>query len=286
MRTFILFQMATILFFSCDSQEKSNVSFFEKKNTFKSQIIKKIKAPQSYNNFNNPPDTIDTVYYTSDNRKLKGLLHTSNIDSTKRNKAIVYLHGGFSLGYGDLNDCKPFIDAGYIVFTPCYRGENGNPGHFEYFMGEVSDAENSVKWLAQQNYIDTNNIYVFGHSIGGEMSLLLSMNNNCPSKLNGSSVGLYFKESLSQLVGKNNIPFDSSNDNEYLYRCPIYLLPLLERKHIMYMGTNDYYQESLNVISTLHSHVPKHFTFIEIAGDHLSSLPSSMEKFISEIEKK
>jgi hypothetical protein len=47
---------------------------------------------------------------------------------------------GTSLGNGDLHDVQPFIDAGWTVLAPTYRGENGNPGTIELWLGEVQDA--------------------------------------------------------------------------------------------------------------------------------------------------
>lgn len=279
---------------ACDSNKKSSSqqetkpkeTFKNLRSNFKSRILKEIKAPQNFSESDSPPDNISVKSYESGELTLKGLLNTENIDSTKKTKAIVYLHGGFSLGYSDLTDCQPFIDAGYIVFAPTYRGENGNDGNFEYFYGEVSDAENAVKWFAQQDYIDSENVFVFGHSIGGGMATLLSLNNNCPSKLNGSSSGLYFKEWLGQLTGEEKIPFDTSNEEEYLFRCPIYWLNHLEKKHLMYIGTEDNFQIINSSLEKIYdNNPPKKFSLIELEGDHFSSLKPSMLKFIEEIEK-
>jgi hypothetical protein len=273
---------------SCKSKEPNveiDKPFNILRNNFKSTLTKKIKAPQYFSDFTEPPKDVSVVKYLSEGRELKGLIHTTNIDSTKRTKAIVYLHGGFSLSYTDINECQPFIDAGYVVFAPTYRGENGNDGDFEYFFGEVSDAENSVKWLSKQNYIDSNNIFVFGHSIGGGMSTLLSLNNNCPSKLNGSCSGLYIKEWLSELIGEENIPFNSTIEEEYTFRCPIYMLDYLSRRHVMYMGVEDYYSFFNSTIIGMYDTKPQNFDFIEMPGDHHSSLKPSMIEFLKEIEK-
>jgi esterase/lipase len=271
---------------SSQQETMQEETFKELRNSFKSSISKEIKAPQYFSEFDTPPNNISVECYESGELKLKGLLNTVNIDSTKKTKAIIYLHGGFSLGYSDLTDCQPFIDAGYIVFAPTYRGENGNDGNFEYFYGEVTDAENAVKWLAKQDYIDSEKIFVFGHSIGGGMSTLLSLNNNCPSKLNGSCSGLYFKEWLAQLTGEEKIPFDQSNENEYLFRCPIHMLNYLEKRHLMYMGTDDNFQLINSSLSEMYdNNPPKNFNLIELEGDHFSSLKPSMLKFIEEIEK-
>lgn len=290
-KSFVLSLVLTLGLVACTSAQDSNPtskinregSYFYFRSQFKSSIINRFKAPQSYTDFNSAPINILVKQYVSEGRSLKGLLQTDNLDSTKRTKAVVYLHGGFSLGYSDISDCQPFIDAGYIVFAPTYRGENGNNGNFECFFGEVTDAENAVKWLSKQSYIDSNNIYVFGHSIGGGMSTLLSLNNNCPSKLNGSSSGLYFKEQLEQMSDK--VPFDKSNDKEYLFRCPVYMLNYLPQKHLMYMGKDDNYDLINSSLKELYESEPENFKLIPMPGNHFTSLKPSMEKFIKVIEE-
>ncbi|MGH1334766.1 MAG: alpha/beta hydrolase family protein [Aureispira sp.] len=289
----LLVILVLVTFMACGSVSNSkSLEQVERKQTyqalrkaFKSSLIKHLKAPQFYDDEENLPPNISVVHYPSEGRNLKGLLHTSNIDSTKKTKALVYLHGGFALGYPDVTDCQPFLDAGYVVFAPAYRGENGNEGNFECFYGEVSDAENAVKWLSTQAYIDADQIFVFGHSIGGGVSALLSLNDNCPSKLNGSAAGLYFKESFVELVGKEKIPFDLTVEEEYFFRCPIYTLNYLLKKHMMYIGTDDYYKEYKTYILELYGTTPQNFKLVEIPGDHFSSLEPSMKSFLKEIEK-
>ena len=80
------------------------------------------------------------MYYTSDGRKLKGWLFRPAPAAGGNPPVLVYFHGGFAFGADDFEACKPFADAGFVVFTPMLRGENGNPGDFEMYMGEVDDA--------------------------------------------------------------------------------------------------------------------------------------------------
>ena len=288
----LLFFFSIAILSACNSSQKSAVekvqpeqSFQELRNSFSSSLVQEMKSPQPYDDLANPPSDMMVVHYPSEGRKLQALLHTSNIDSTRKTKAIVYLHGGFALGYSDVTDCQPFIDAGFVVLAPSYRGENDNDGNFEYFYGEVEDAENAVKWLATQSYIDAENIYVFGHSIGGGMSLLLSMNNNNPAQMHGSSSGLYYDESLAYLTGEENIPFNPSDVKEYFFRCPVYGLNLLPQKHFMYIGADDYFEENLEAVYQLHGNKAANLKMIKLAGDHFSSLQPAMKAFISDIEK-
>lgn len=275
----------TVILLACTPTNQNTpdeVTYYKARKGFVSTIVKKIPAPQSFDTLSSLHKDIKLITYPSEGMELQGLLHTANIDSGKRTKALVYLHGGFALGYGDIYDCQPFIDSGFVVFAPSYRGENGNPGSFEYFMGEARDAENAVKWLSKQEFINTEEIYIFGHSIGGGISLLLSLHNNCPSQLNGSSAGLYFKENLEYMVGKKNIPFSTANYQEYLFRCPLYTLRLLPRKHYMYIGKDDDFQEIKSTVQSMYDNIPNNFVMKEINGDHFTSLTQAMVEFIAE----
>lgn len=271
---------------SCTSKTPNQEPYWQRRQNFKTQLIKEIKAPQSFDSLRASAnsDTLRLVHFESEGMRLQGLLHTQNIDSNKKSPAMVYLHGGFALGYGDVYDCDPFTKAGYVVFAPSYRGENGNPGNFELFMGEVTDAEAAVEWISKQNYIDSERVYVFGHSIGGGMSLLLSLNNRSTAALHGSSSGLYLSESLHYLAGAGAIPFDIMNTLECSFRVPIDHLHELPRKHLMYMGTDDQFRAFYDQILYMYGSRPSLFAFREVKGNHFSSLPMAMQLFTKEIE--
>src|SRR5690242_13516263 len=78
------------------------------------------------------------VTYESDGLKLKAWLSDIPADG-KLHPAVVFCHGGFWFGNEDWDVLQPFLDAGYVVMAPRVRGENGNPGDFEYYYGEVND---------------------------------------------------------------------------------------------------------------------------------------------------
>ncbi len=256
---------------------QANQNWLKARNQFQTKLITKEKAPQLYNELV-PSDTIKVVNYPSGNLQLKGLLETSNIKKGKKSPVLVYLHGGFSLGMSDMYDTQPFLDKGFVVFTPSYRGENGNEGNYELFMGEVDDAKSAVEWIAKQPFTDTDNIYVFGHSVGGGISLQLSFFPNLPIKQAGSSSGLY-KADISE---DWEIPFDLKNKDEWKFRLPLLNLDKMARKHIMYIGSEDYYfLEFLNI----QKRYPKQKLLLEVKeveGNHGSSLPVAMKAFLKE----
>ena len=95
-------------------------------------------APQRYRNVQ-PPAGVKLVKFKSGNLTLKGWL-SEDAGDRKKQPAVVYLHGGWSFDADDWEDAEPFAKAGFLLFMPMLRGENGNPGIYESFLGEVDDA--------------------------------------------------------------------------------------------------------------------------------------------------
>jgi len=91
-----------------------------------------------------------------------------------RRPALLFAHGGWSLGASDFEDVRPFVDAGFVVMAPAWRGENGNPGAFEMQYGEVDDAADALNYLAKLPNVDAKRLYAAGHSSGGTLALLLA----------------------------------------------------------------------------------------------------------------
>ncbi|WP_415325310.1 alpha/beta hydrolase family protein [Chryseobacterium sp. MMS23-Vi53] len=277
-----IFYISIGLLFSCEknSQKDSN-SYLNEKKHFHSKLIKKEKAPQEYQQLVNTEDLLK-VEYPSNRMKLQGLIVKKNIDSTKRKPILVYLHGGFALGEQDLLDCQVFTEQGYIVFAPSYRGENGNDGNFELFQGEVDDAKEAIKWIAKQPFADSTKIYVFGHSIGGGISSMLSLEKNVPIAKSGSSGGLYTPDFYGW---EEIIPFDNKDPLEGKMRVLLENIPSMQTKHYAFVGKEDeglyYLKDGLDARS-----YNSKLEIIYIDGDHFTSLEPSMKKFIDIINDK
>lgn len=252
----------------------------------KTKLTKQLKAPQTYSKLKEVNNTIKLVHYESDGKELKGLLDTTNIEQNKKKPAVLYLHGGFSLGYGDVSDCELFTKAGYIVFAPSYRGENGNEGNYELFAGEVNDAKEALMWLSKQTYVNKDSVFVFGHSIGGGMSLLLSLHPNLPINKAGSCAGLYPPETFMEWAKEdaNMIPFNPKNELEVLLRCPVAHLYYLMRPHQMYIGKEDGFSDYKEYLKELYSDAKLKLNLIEVEGDHQESLENAIQKFIKHVK--
>ena len=291
---FLLLSILICLFSCSQAQDKKSTNNSESKlsvyvqgrKLFKTNLTKREKSPQTSEKLKDVNGTIKLVFYESAGRKLKGLLDTTNIEKGKPKPAIVYLHGGFSLGYADVTDCKPFTDAGYVVFAPSYRGENGNSGYFELMLGEVDDANEAIKWLAKQDFINKDSIFVFGHSIGGGIALSLSLHPDAPINKSGSSAGVYDVGTLKSWEGDGYVPFDYNKEEEAAYRLPIYSLQYMVRPHQMYIGKDDDFEPTKSFVKELYPNKSIKMNLIEVEGNHFSSLQYAMEKFLAHIKNK
>lgn len=113
-----------------------------------------------------PRRAAGSIRYPSGALTLKAWLAEPPADG-KRHPAIVYVHGGYSFARDDWEAAAPYAKAGYAVLTPMLRGENGNPGDYEAYYGEVDDAIAAGRYLASLPGVDPDKVFIAGHSIGG-----------------------------------------------------------------------------------------------------------------------
>lgn len=136
----------------------------------KTELLRVGPNPAQYDNY--VPRGAERITYESDGRKLMAWLMKPSVKGKR--PAIVYAHGGDALGASDADDVKVFVNSGFIVMLPAWRGENGNEGNYELCYGEVDDAVAAVNYLAHRKDVDTSLIFGVGHSIGGTTMLLAS----------------------------------------------------------------------------------------------------------------
>jgi dipeptidyl aminopeptidase/acylaminoacyl peptidase len=92
-----------------------------------------------------------------------------------RHPVVVCLHGNFFFWPAHWQAAIVYRDAGFVIFTPMLRGENGNPGDFELMYGEVDDVIAAGNFVARLPYVDTHRIFLSGHSVGGTLTMLAAM---------------------------------------------------------------------------------------------------------------
>jgi acetyl esterase/lipase len=129
-----------------------------------------------------PPNLFRTVQYDAPPGKLAAYLSQPK-EAGKKLPAIIWITGGDCNTIGDVwtegppsNDqsASAFRKAGIVMMFPSLRGGNQNPGVREGFFGEVDDVLAAADYLAGQDAVDPQRIYLGGHSTGGTLVLLVA----------------------------------------------------------------------------------------------------------------
>ncbi|MBL4883286.1 MAG: prolyl oligopeptidase family serine peptidase, partial [Planctomycetaceae bacterium] len=255
--------------------------YLQRRKDFKTALLKTGSAPQRYE-IETPPQGVEEITYQSGELKLKAWVDKRGV---KNNNApvLIFFHGGFAFGAGDLEECEPFRDAGFIVMTPMLRGENGNPGSFELFYGEVDDAAAACRWMAEQQGVDKNRIYAFGHSVGGGVSALLSLRDDVPIAHSGSSGGIYTDYVMTSW--SDIVPFDRNNPEEGRLRLLVGNVKDMQHPHFAYAGKNDTPLISGMNQAKVEGGSNSRLTTGVLPGDHFTSFGPSLIKYLQQVQK-
>ncbi len=260
-----------------NSSHNGNRLFIDRIN-FETNLIKHVPAPQNYE-IEVPPSGVREITYKSGELLLKAWLLDKPNDG-KKYPAVVFAHGGFSFGKGDWEDAQEIIDQGYILMMPMLRGENGNSGDFEFFYGEVNDIIAAADYLANVSYVDKDRIFLCGHSVGGTLSMLVSM---MPSEYRAcaSFGGSPDQKSFFRYSGMP-VPFNSTNAKEIELRSPIVYSDSIIKPLFIYVGDRDGYLYSSKEFAKKARENGKPCEISVIPGDHFSSLKESINQSLNE----
>ncbi len=257
--------------------------YLEERRDHPTVLTEKRRAPEKVGAVR-PPAGVEEITYTSGDLKLKAWLALPPEAAREPVPAIVYCHAGFALGKEDLDQCRPFLAAGYAVLLPTWRGENDNPGHFELLYGEVDDARAAIKHLLHDPRIANGRVYAFGHSIGGGIAALLSLWDDVPLLATGSAGGLYPYTAFA--AWSDLLPFDKRNPRERQLRLLLGNTGDMKRPHFAYIGEED---DLTSVVSHARDEAKTTgapLTVTVVPGDHYGSLRPAIRQFLRDIQKR
>lgn len=161
----------------------------------------------------------------------------------KKHPAIIWVSGGFSNSV-DAEYLKPgpvendqsayaYHKAGVIAMYPSLRGGNANPGKPESLYGEVDDVISAAKFLKALPYVDSERIYLGGHSTGGTLVLLVSESTDVFRAV--FSFGPVHSVSA---YGSENVLYDTKDMKETELRAPVLWLGCIKKPTFVFEGIN------------------------------------------------
>lgn len=267
--------------FDYNNQDKySGLTYTDLLMAYKSEMVRSVKPAGVDSHIPAHKENISLVKYKSGDLELNALLYKPENNTGVKYPALVYFHGGYSLDARAFSICKPFIDKGFVVLFPMLRGENGNPGNFEVWYGEVADAKNAINWMANQEYIDLERIYAFGHSSGGGVSSLLSLHDDIPVKYTASCGGLYREQTLIRMSDRPGIPFNAEIKEERRLRLLIGNLKYMKKQHFAFHGDTDMLEAVKIANSEIESLVDCKLKIIKVKGGHFESVFPAIDEYL------
>ncbi|HVX12854.1 MAG TPA: alpha/beta fold hydrolase [Pirellulales bacterium] len=220
----------------------------------------------------------EPVSYRSGDLSLTAYVDPPPADGQKR-PAVLFLHGGFAFGDGDLEMAQPYRDAGYVVMEPVLRGENGQPGNFTLFFDEVEDVLGAADALRNLSYVDADRVYVAGHSAGGTLAMLAAM----ASDKFRAAAAFSGSPDAGQLV--RDLPhlsvFDTSDIRELQIRSPsVYGASFKCPARLYYGAAEGWAAASTAQTANLARGSGIDVEAVLVPGDHFSSVPDAIRRSI------
>jgi len=262
--------------------EIQNEDYAQARSRFQTKLLRKGPSPQGWTP-TKPPEGVNEVEFPSGELRLTAWVNRP-AEQTRKQPAVLFLHGGFSFDRGDWEQSKPYRDAGFIVLTPMLRAENGQPGAWSYFYDEVDDVLAAAEYLSQQPYVDASRLFVAGHSVGGTMTLLAAMASHRFRAAASFDGACYWPEFVTRA---KTMPFESSNPREIQLRSPMAYASSFKCPLRIYHGTESaglFRLMSLHT-ATLAKRRGLDVETVEIEGNHATHVPRAMMQSIVFFQK-
>ena len=222
-----------------------------------------------------PAGVFRIVRYEAPPGKLAAYLSPDPKDG-KKHPAIIWITGGDCNSVDDsiwhkapaANDqtASAYREAGIPMMFPALRGGNDNPGVREGFFGEVDDVLAAAAFLAQQEFVDPQRIYLGGHSTGGTLVLLAAA-----SSERFRAVFSFGPAHDVAGYGPEYRPFDSSNPRELELRSPGRWLHSMQVPVFVFEGTVQGNLDSLQAMARSSQNPKLHFHPVK-GANHFSVL--------------
>lgn len=160
--------------------------------------------------------------YDSDGLKINSLITVPDGDMNTKHPAIVFVHGYIAPTiYKTTERYVEYVDYlarnGYVVLKIDLRGHGSSEGEAtgSYYSGDyVIDTINAVKALENADFVDKNNIGLWGHSMAGNITLrTAAVLKNIPAVAIWAGAGFTYTDLLEYRISDNSYrPPQQSSD--------------------------------------------------------------------------
>lgn len=247
---------------------------------FRTRLLYHVPSPQRF-----PPSPaptgVEEIAYPSGELRLRAWAKASNSGPTRK-PAVIFLHGGFAFGPEDFDTARAFLNAGFTIFTPLLRGENGLPGDFSMFYDEVADVLAMADAVKARPDVDPARIFLAGHSVGGTMAMLAGMASDvfrAVASFSGSPDQIAF---CGAQPWTGIVPFDRENPREFEMRSPLAYPGSFKSPTRLYFGSQEgFFAGSTPLLATLAKAAGRNVEAQQVIGDHYSALPEEIVRAIS-----
>jgi dienelactone hydrolase len=226
------------------------------------------------------------VTYPSQGKTLPAYISADPGDG-KKHPAIIWVVGGWSnsidldnLAHGEWDNDQSalaFADHGIVTMYPTFRGGSNGTGAKEAKYGEMDDVIAAYDYLASQPYVDTQRIYLGGHSTGGTLVMLTA---EALDKFRAvfafGSTDRFEKHNATQFV------FDTNDKREFDLRSPILWLNEIKNPTFVFEGEESDKAASLDAMKSASKNSEVHFYLVNHA-DHFSTLAPLTEMLAKKV---
>ena len=284
---FVLLAVVLALAVSCacsrsqqgDDRLVTDEDYSEARKTFSTRLVIEGPAPQDYTT-EAVPEGVSEEEFVSGSIQLRGWLQRPKTMGRHPMPAVLFLHGGFAFSREDWEMTSPFLDAGFVVFAPVLRGENGLPGSFTLFYDEVDDVLAATRYLASLKDVDQQKIFVTGHSVGGTLSLLAAMASD-KFRAAASMSGSPDQEEVLKGDWEDIVPFDKSDSKEYSMRSPLVFAKSFKCPVRMFVGSlESEFLDRTKQTASIAKGAGLDVEAVVLEGDHFTSVPEAISRSI------
>lgn len=161
--------------------------------------------------------------------------------------ALLYCRGGRGkFGRVKIEWLEQFAQEGYIVFAPCYRGNEGGEGKDEFGGADQEDVLSAYGFLQSLPFVDSQQISVMGFSRGAINATQLAVQANVHRLILWSGVAdlaqtYRERNDLQRMLRKVVGGTPAKNSIAYQKRSPVALADQLKCPVLIIHGTEDHF---------------------------------------------